>query len=104
MAYTLVLCLGALSASAQDLPDVGYTARVAGTAKGAEGRQIVWYADADMISDGRVELGRAVIGKDGRFVLATDEVFEVLPTYFEIDYYSGSLFVERGKTYMLHME
>lgn len=104
LAFTLGLCLGALSASAQDLPDVGYTARVAGVAKGAEGRQIVWYADADMISDGRVELGRAVIGKDGRFVLATDEVFEVLPTYFEIDYYSGSLFVERGKTYFLHME
>ncbi|MDE5608916.1 MAG: hypothetical protein K2I66_00855 [Bacteroidales bacterium] len=103
-AAVLGLCLGAWSVSAQDLPDVGYTARVAGLAKGAEGRCIVWYADADMISDGRVELGRAVIGEDGRFVLATDEVFEVLPTYFEIDYYSGSLFVERGKTYALRME
>ena len=98
------LCLGVLSASAQELPDVGYTARVAGLAKGAEGRQIVWYADADMLSDVRLELDRAVIGADGRFVLATDEVFEVLPTYFEIDYYSGSLFVERGRTYFLQME
>ncbi|MDE5544267.1 MAG: hypothetical protein K2I83_02515, partial [Bacteroidales bacterium] len=78
-AAVLGLCLGAWSVSAQDLPDVGYTARVAGLAKGAEGRCIVWYADADMISDGRVELDRAMIGEDGRFVLATDEVFEVLP-------------------------
>lgn len=86
-----------------DLPEVGYTARIAGVAKGAEGRQIVWYADADMLSQERVELDRAVIGEDGRFVLATDEVFEVLPTYFVIDYYSCSLFVEAGKTYYLQM-
>lgn len=98
------LLAGFCLASAQELPEVGYTARVAGEAKGAEGRQIVWYADADMLSDGRVELDRAVIGQDGRFALATDEVFDVLPTYFEIDYYSGSLFVERGKTYLLRME
>lgn len=104
LTFALGLCLGALSASAQDLPDVGYTARVAGLAPGAEGRRIVWYADADMLSDKRVELDRAVIGADGRFVLATDEVFDVLPTYFEIDYYSGSLFVERGRTYFLQME
>ena len=85
-------------------PDVDFSARIIGTAKGAEGREILWRADADMLSGQYREIGRAKIDDSGRFVLKSREIGRILPTYLVIDYYSAALFAEPGKTYYLRME
>lgn len=78
-----------------------YTVRIVGQAAGAEGRQIVWKADADDFSGCSEELARTRIDDSGRFVLATDAVSSVRFTYLMIDYYSCGLFVSPGKTYRM---
>lgn len=80
-----------------------YTVRIYGTAKGAEGREVVWRADADPFSMRFVELGRSRIDEDGRFLLQTDAVRNVMPTYLVIDYYSTGFFAQAGFTYRLEM-
>lgn len=84
--------------------DLDYSVRIIGTAKGAEGREILWRTDADMFSGSFKELGRAEIDDSGSFVLTTAEVSQVLPTYLVLDYYSTGLFVEPGRTYYLRMD
>ena len=91
-------CLLPLLAAASD-----YTVKIYGTAKGAEGREVVWRADADPFSMRYVELDRCRIDEDGRFELQTDEVRDILPTYLVIDYYSTGLFVQVGHAYRLQM-
>ncbi len=86
------------------LPDVSdYTVKISGIAKGAEGRDIVWRADADAFTPQYVELGRAKIDDSGCFTLTTDLVSGIMPTYLVIDYYSTGLFVEAGHEYRLQM-
>lgn len=80
-----------------------YTVRIVGTAKGAEGREIVWKADADAFSGMSVELARCRIGEDGGFVLQTDLIGNELPTYLAIDYYSTGFFARAGKEYRMEM-
>ncbi len=84
------------------IPDsVDYSVMVVGLAKGAEGRKVRWKADADPFSGAYQELDCTVVDSNGRFVLATADISSTRPTYFEIDYYSTSLFVEPGKAYRL---
>lgn len=80
-----------------------YTVRIYGKAEGAEGREVVWRADADPFSMGYVELDRCRIGEDGGFMLQTDQVRDVLPTYLVIDYYSTGFFAQAGHTCRLQM-
>lgn len=96
-AFLLVLPVS-LRASASD-----YTVRISGTAKGAEGREIVWRADADPFSMRYVELDRCRIDENGAFVLQTDLVADVLPTYLVIDYYATVFFARAGSDYRLRM-
>ena len=84
------------------IPDsVDYSVMVVGLAKGAEGRKIRWKTDADPFSGAYQELDGTVVDSNGRFVLATADISSTRLTYFEIDYYSTSLFVEPGKAYRL---
>ncbi|MCM1041156.1 MAG: hypothetical protein NC396_01835 [Bacteroides sp.] len=80
-----------------------YTVRIIGTAKGAEGREVVWRADADPFSLRFVELDRCRIDGEGNFVLQTDRVRDVLPTYLVIDFYSTGFFARAGMEYRLQM-
>lgn len=80
-----------------------YTVKITGHAPGAEGREIVWRADADMFTHLLEELGRARIGEDGRFELYTAQVSGIRSTYLLIDYYATGLIVEAGKEYRLQM-
>lgn len=93
-----ILSLLPLALSASD-----YTVRIEGTAKGAEGREIVWKADADAFSGLSVELDRCRIDDTGGFVLQTDLIGNVLPTYLVIDYYSTGFFARAGKEYRMEM-
>ena len=57
------------------LPDtLDYSVLIVGMAKGAEGREVVWRADADPVSGKYMELGRGTVDSNGRFILASSEV------------------------------
>ncbi len=100
----LVEAAGAPAKPWYHLPDtLDYSVLIVGMAKGAEGREVVWRADADPVSGKYMELGRGTVDSNGRFILASSEVSGVLPTYLLIDYYSTSIFVEAGKVYRLEM-
>jgi thiol-disulfide isomerase/thioredoxin len=86
------------------LPVAGFaqTARLTGTAPGAEGRSVHLFVTLDFITSLEEEKAEARIDTLGKFSLSID-VQQTVYARISIDFHSVSMFIEPGKSYQLEI-